>query len=331
MKTARRHELQTNALADWLGKEYEGVRPYAKTLLAIVLAAVVLVAFYLISTRRSADAEAREWTRYFTALDSENPEDLADVAKAPDLAGTPVAYWANVLVADRAFSQGSALLFEDRTKANEELSKAVTHYKAAIGGSDPLLRQRALFGLARAYESQPGKLQDARAEYDKLIAQFPDSIYASLAKKRVADIDRDSTKEFYDWFADAKLPEPPDASGGVPGEKPPFSLEGADDLSLPDLHEPLLGPANTPGTSPGEDTPGNDSSPLGDTSVPDESGTAPEGQPTDVQPADGGDAPRNEPESTEPESTEPDSSQPDSGESSDSEAPTGETDTPAAP
>jgi tetratricopeptide (TPR) repeat protein len=279
---------------------------------------VALVAFYLITTHRTADTQSREWTRYFIALDSQDPEDLVEVAKAADLKGTPVAYWANLLVADRAFSQGSALLFEDRAKANEELNKAVTHYKEAIDGSDPLLRQRALFGLARTYESQPGKLQDARAEYDKLISQFPNSIYASLAKKRVADIDRDSTKEFYDWFADAKLPTPPDASGGVPGEKPPFSLEGATDLSLPDLHEPLLGPANTPGTSPDEDAPDDDESPLGDSlSFPGETDAVPESQPAEGEAAEG--------EAAEGEA--------DSGasESSDSKAPTGETDTPTSP
>jgi tetratricopeptide (TPR) repeat protein len=306
MKTARRHELQTNTLADWLGKEYETVRPYAKTLLGIVLAAVVLVAFYLVSTRRSADVEAREWTRYFTALDSENPEDLDDLAQAADLKGTPVGYWANLIVADRAFSQGSSQLFEDRTKANEELSKAVTHYKEAVGGSDPLLRQRALFGLGRSYESQSGKLQDARAQYERLIKEFPDSVYGGLAKKRLADIDRGSTKEFYDWFAEAKLPAPPGSEGGVPGEKPPFSLEGIDDLKLPEsLHEPLLGPANAPGSSPAgiegdgaSDVPNGQAAPvdaeiegdapLDDLLPPDETDLAPEEEPAEEDEAPGG-------------------------------------------
>ena len=34
MKTERRHELQTNELADWLGHQFEHVKPHGKTILA---------------------------------------------------------------------------------------------------------------------------------------------------------------------------------------------------------------------------------------------------------------------------------------------------------
>ena len=44
MKSERRHELTTNALADWLAGIIERIRPYQTTLLGVVLLAVLLIA-----------------------------------------------------------------------------------------------------------------------------------------------------------------------------------------------------------------------------------------------------------------------------------------------
>ena len=54
MKTARRHELQTNTLADWLGEAIESAKPYARLIGGIALAGVVLVIFYFVMQSRSA-------------------------------------------------------------------------------------------------------------------------------------------------------------------------------------------------------------------------------------------------------------------------------------
>ena len=42
MRSERRHELQTNALADWLGTVIERVQPYQTSLLGVVLLAAML-------------------------------------------------------------------------------------------------------------------------------------------------------------------------------------------------------------------------------------------------------------------------------------------------
>ena len=41
MKTERRHELQTNVLADSLARWIEAVKPYSRAALAVVIALVV--------------------------------------------------------------------------------------------------------------------------------------------------------------------------------------------------------------------------------------------------------------------------------------------------
>ena len=39
MKTERRHELQTNDLADWLGRKIDSARPHAKVISGIAIVA----------------------------------------------------------------------------------------------------------------------------------------------------------------------------------------------------------------------------------------------------------------------------------------------------
>ena len=43
MKSERRHELQTNALADWIGEAIERIRPYQTTLLGVALLVMLLI------------------------------------------------------------------------------------------------------------------------------------------------------------------------------------------------------------------------------------------------------------------------------------------------
>ena len=64
MKTERRHELQTNQLADWLGESLLFVERYTKAIIATVvaLAVVVLATFYL--NYQSSRRQAAVWERY---------------------------------------------------------------------------------------------------------------------------------------------------------------------------------------------------------------------------------------------------------------------------
>jgi tetratricopeptide (TPR) repeat protein len=227
MKTERRHELATNVLADWLGEKIETLKPYSGAVSATALAAVViLIAAVFWYQRREAGA-AQAWEEYFAALESRSPDDATDKlsAVADNYASSPAGLWSRVSLADAHLADGVENLFKDRAAARKSLEKAVADYRAVLDRSsrDPLLAERATFGLAEAYESKD-ELEQAREQYRALLDRWPGGAFSSLAKDRLADLDRKSTKDFYDWFSKQSSASKPLSDLGLPGKKPSFDL-----------------------------------------------------------------------------------------------------------
>jgi len=220
MKTVRRHELQTNTLADWTGKAIEDARPYGKIIGGTILAVVVLVIAFLVMTNRSQEGQAKAWSAYFSAANSQEPDELESVVGSQ--AGTSPGRWAALLLADRQLSEGLSQLLVDQAASTEALRNAVENYKLAAEEPHDLVRQRAYLGLAKAHESLR-ELDPARAEYRRLIEEWPDGVFSEMAQERLADLDSDSTKRFYDWLADQKAIPP--AGAGQPGDRPPFDFD----------------------------------------------------------------------------------------------------------
>ncbi len=103
MKTERRHELQENELANWLGEKIRKFQPYGRTVLGVlVLAAVgLLVTGYLRS--RNEQAKRAGWSAFFGAMTVADPVALEEVAEAfPD---TTAAAWALQRSADLRLDQ----------------------------------------------------------------------------------------------------------------------------------------------------------------------------------------------------------------------------------
>jgi hypothetical protein len=68
MKTERRHTLQTNMLADWLGKKYEQIKPYTNWLLGGALA-IVVIAFIRTNVRSySSSSEDGAWQEFTQSI-----------------------------------------------------------------------------------------------------------------------------------------------------------------------------------------------------------------------------------------------------------------------
>lgn len=229
MKSERRHELQHNALADWLAQAVESSKPHVNTILGGALVVVLLICGIMLLNRQSAQKTAEAWNKLSGVMnvDPMMPQaadvrsDLAKIASADS--GTEFGQVAAVAAGDQYLELGSELLFENKAKANEELQQAITNYKIAINGSDPGLRQRATFGLARAYESS-GEIDKAKDEYLRLAKG--NGPFAKLAEDRAADLMKASTLKFYDRFARYS----PAAPKSMPGVKLPFS-EGS--LQMP--------------------------------------------------------------------------------------------------
>jgi predicted negative regulator of RcsB-dependent stress response len=228
MKTERRHELATNTLADWLGESIEALKPYSAAVSASAVA-VLVVAFAAVFwyQRREASA-AKAWEGYFAAVDEQDPDKSRTrfVQVSEDYAQSPAGLWSRLSLADAQLAKGVEALFQDRPSARKALDESIDDYRAVLDAapSDSLLAERATFGLAEAYESKD-ELDGARQQYDELLKRWPDGAFSALAKERLADLDRKTTKEFYDWFAKQSPKVKPPPGPGIPGEKPAFDLD----------------------------------------------------------------------------------------------------------
>ena len=175
MKTERRHELHTNALADWLADQIERIRPYSHLLAGVVLAAVVAAGLYAYLSNRSTQLLYVGSERYFKAVDQlyqkSNPDDLVELAQSAEFANSPVAYWATIALGDYHLSEGINQLFNDREAARVSLRAAVDNYMQVSGQSqNPALAERATLGAARAYESL-NELDKASMLYEQLASK----------------------------------------------------------------------------------------------------------------------------------------------------------------
>jgi hypothetical protein len=265
MKTDRRHNLQTNWLADHLGRWLEKVKPYTNHIIAgaFVLAAIgvvwLLVARFWGGDQESAwqeldarmspaalrtlaveatetisrqierkqkeiddlrlqrplgdDKQAKDaFDKRMQALEEElkalnkerqdkwtetldrQHEELGRIAK--ENIGTPAGQAAAFATASTDLAQAADTLLTDSVGAREKLGRAIEFFDLVRKhADDDLLRQRAQFQLARAYETRLERdpqheenddLAKAAAEYESLVKQ--NSYCKEEAQQRLAEL-----------------------------------------------------------------------------------------------------------------------------------------------
>lgn len=224
MKRERRHELQQNDLLAWVNGIVEAVRPYSTLIVLLVVLAAVAFGGWKWWSRSAAAESAYAWDDLFNAMSSRNPAEVQEVAELRP--GSDVAQWAMLVAGDMYLSSGCQGLFQSKATAAQDLRKAVDSYLSVLGESqNPVLRERATFGLARAYESlagtrqSAGEIEKAIQHYGEVVENWPDGAYAGAAAERLEDLERQSTKEFYDQFAQYD-PQPAYSDQPGPGRKP---------------------------------------------------------------------------------------------------------------
>jgi hypothetical protein len=240
MKTERRHELQENELANWLGEKVGAFRPFGKTILGVlVLAAVaMLIGNYL--RGRSVRMREAGWSAYFEAMSGANPEAFEEVAKVfPD---TSAAGWSMQRAADLHLDESLRQMFQNREVAKQEIDAARELYEQVLATSrDPMLQQRATYGLAKSLESQ-GDFAEAQKQYELLASRWSDSQFAELARQRLHQIQQPATQQWYNWFAEQTPVSSPLTDPGM-FEDLPNLPEG------PDLEMPAAGQFFGPGSN----------------------------------------------------------------------------------
>jgi len=206
MKAEHRKELQTNVLADNVGRLLQNIKSGSNTSL-IVFAGVALVIVGLIVTWRvvattSANERSALWVRLDEATNAEELQKLAQ-----DKPGSIPGRIARFEQARILLRQGEQqLLSPDRSKALKDIQEAQGLYDklAQESGDTPVLHQEALLGAARARECQ-GDLAGARRYYDNLAQLYPNS---TLGKKAAAwTATQEQRQDFYtrlDQLATAK-------------------------------------------------------------------------------------------------------------------------------
>ena len=296
MKAERRHELQQNALADWLGKTIEKAQPHANTILIGTLLVVGAIVAVIMLSGRAGSRDAGAWDQYYQATIIDDADtriaELTGVAEAHpnDAPGL----WARLMAGEARLARGANSSFKNRKAGREDLEAAHLDFEAVVkgaaslpAGEKELLLQRAHWGLARTFESLV-KPDDAIAEYQKLAETYPESALGKAATEKAAHLK--SMSDWYEWYAsvDPSTIEPSATREGGPGGGFPgipgggegggfdhggFPFAPPEDASLPDDPDfNLPGPLSLPGagdldldlgTDEG-DTPGVDESTEGD-------------------------------------------------------------------
>jgi hypothetical protein len=253
MKSERRHELQHNALLEWLVETGQTVRPYGNAIMMAVAVVVILFAVWLWWSGQSAVDRDTAWGTLFAAQLSGDPSKVSDVAdKYP---GSPAGQWAAIAAGDMYLSNGCDQLFQNKATATDELNKAVESFKKVQNSDNPLVCERATYGLARTYEALSGTRQ---AELDKAIEAYKKivegkGVFANAAQQRLDDLDRSATKQFYDQFAKYDPKPAFTDEAGKPGDTlhfDPNALPQPEPLPKPSSDAPASGAATPPAETP---------------------------------------------------------------------------------
>ncbi len=238
MKTERRHELQKNQLADALGSEIDYLRPYYKTIVAVLIAvAAIGVTIAVLSNQRSSN-NAAAWGSFYDVVGDGNsekmPAKLESIAKA--YPGTQAALWAELAAGDLKLQSGATKMFSDRKEAEKDLAQAKQHFEAVLkgAGSELMLQRRAKFGLAQTLESMNNP-EDAQPVYEEIAKDNPEDAFSKAATDRLAQLKRLNDNQWYAWFAQYKPVAPIDDP--LQGRGPLGELPGSNNLNS-DLQAP---------------------------------------------------------------------------------------------
>ena len=224
MKTERKQELQQNALVELLGTQGSAIKPYLKAIIGGFLLAIALIFAFNSMRANQKKRLTSGWNEYFQAVSEVDIEGLREISE--NYRDTEAGAWALQSAGDIGLATGSRMMFSDRVSGLEFLQSAKEDYQSAFNmAKSDMLKERSLIGLAQSQESL-NEFEDAAGSYKKLIKSYPESPLADSAKEYLAQLEKPSTKEFYDWFfAQNPVPRGPGGNplapvGGM-GIKPP--------------------------------------------------------------------------------------------------------------
>jgi len=219
MKAEHRKELQTNALADRLGRIVQGFkegfhdRPSNKTMLVLggIVAAIALIAVWRITSNARARAVSAEWLQLDEASNFADLEKIAE--KKSDNEPARIARFQMARVHLRRGMENFCSTSPDgRADALKDLNEAARLYGELSGEAkdNPLLTQEALLGIGKAKEAL-GELDVALAAYEQLGSRYPDSVSGKEAAERAKKLkdNKEQVSAFYKKLGELAGPAAP--------------------------------------------------------------------------------------------------------------------------
>ena len=268
MKPERKKELQTNSLYSWLHQFYdEGFDPLVQKLpitpqLRMPLSLTFLVVFvfggvWYVTKGLNDSRNAAAWQELFQVAvppspelvtNEENYERLNDFILAQEAAqnsllsmvpflsdNSHVIAWAKVKAANLSLAIGINDAYANKKAADKVLKTACENYEAARNLVDAALAEelhrQAVYGLARAHETQMGtnyrnrdkNRDEAQRYYEELAKLDPDGALGAFAMQRSEYLRRDKTDAgFYGYLANYE-PETTPEDGSLPSSALPLN------------------------------------------------------------------------------------------------------------
>ena len=207
MKSEERHQLLTNDLGVEIERTVGFFERHLVLMISLIGAALALGGLIYFFTRTVESESAEGWTLLDTAQNLEEFGTVIDKFK-----GKPPAQWAQLIVAETNLKTGMPLMFSNRDVARTDIKAAREGFEALLQDkTDPMIRERSLWGLALCLESaNDGNTSKVIEAYQRLVTEFPETIFKVVADDRISTLKKDGAKEFYAWFS-KENPKPPEA------------------------------------------------------------------------------------------------------------------------
>lgn len=219
MKAEHRKELQTNLLADRLGRLIQGfregfkIRPSHKALLIWggIIAAVVLLIGWKVYSNSVAKNRSAEWLRLDEASNFDDVKNIAAKAASPQPTRIARFQMARVYLR-RGMENFCSTAPEGRKDALKDLSEAARLYGDLAGEAkdSAVLAQEALLGVGKAREAL-NELDAAQTAYEQLVNRYPESFNGKEAAERLKKLteNKDQVSAFYKRLDELAAPPPP--------------------------------------------------------------------------------------------------------------------------
>lgn len=237
MKAQHRKELQTNTLADSLGRLIQGLKSGSNNFLYLVCLFVLAAAALFFGVRYFYQKSEQKTARLWSKLAAATKTDLEEIAKQnPGTMQSRIARLEQARTLLREGEQKSYSAFE-RTQGRKDLEAARNLYGplAKEFRDMPILAQESLLALAKISENL-GDYDKAWEHYRELALQFPDTTPGKEARAILGDnlenkspqwLDRIGLQQQFNQLADARQKKVPSAppSNEDNRSRPPDSID----------------------------------------------------------------------------------------------------------